>query len=382
MLGIIDTLTQWELRDWFFAWLGLVLSFLGVLVAAGIVYLIFLDAGSALRRQERARCFLHLLEVGLRHGWSIEHSIISLSQSRDQTLGVYLHLCAAHLENGLSLNAALEKAPKFLPAQIRAMLKVGYEIGDVPKVITVCRKTLRGALSWTQSNQNRLMVILFAPPIGAVLIWLCAITVLPRFKDILRDFEMPLPSWTEQTFSFSLILSVCVVIIWLLFCFSRLIEKAFWRVSHRLSFWLSWRRKRMQRDFSVMLALLLDSDVPEEKAVLLAAQSTANRVFISRAERVARDLRNGVKLTEAVRWLDDAGEFRWRLRNASDTRRGFFTALAGWHDSLEATAFQQEQVVSQSVTTGFTLLNGLMVGLVAIGLFRMLLAIVGEAVLW
>ena len=75
----------------------------------------------------------------------------------------------------------------------------------------------------------------------------------------------------------------------------------------------------------------------------LAAQSSANVIFLRRAEHVVRDLREGVKLTEAVRWLDGAGEFRWRLRNAAPAGRGFVAALAGWHEVLEAKAFQQEQ---------------------------------------
>src|SRR5205814_213196 len=131
-----------------------------------------------------------------------------------------------------------------------------------------------------------------------------------------------------------------------------------WRQqADRLRFWLPWRRKRMRRDFSAMLALLLDAEVPEEKALSLAAASTANIVFMKRAERVIAELRSGVKLAEAVRWLDDAGEFHWRLRNVSSvvgqpSRSNFFAALAGWHESLEAKAFQQEQAVSQALTTG------------------------------
>jgi hypothetical protein len=95
-----------------------------------------------------------------------------------------------------------------------------------------------------------------------------------------------------------------------------------------------------------------------------------------------RDLQAGIKLTEAVRWLDDAGEFRWRLRNAAEPRAGFFAALAGWHESLEARAFHQEQAVSQTITSGLVLLNGLMVGLVALGMFRLILALLEEAILW
>src|SRR5207247_3877286 len=59
---------------------------------------------------------------------------------------------------------------------------------------------------------------------------------------------------------------------------------------------LPWRRKRLQRDFSAMLALLLDAEVPEERAVLFAAASTANRAFMKRAEKITAHLRAGVKL--------------------------------------------------------------------------------------
>ena len=62
--------------------------------------------------------------------------------------------------------------------------------------------------------------------------------------------------------------------------------------------------------------------------------------------------------------------------------RGFFAALAGWHESLNARAFQQEQAASQALTTGFILLNGLMAGLMAVGLFRLLLAVLEEVALW
>ena len=56
----------------------------------------------------------------------------------------------------------------------------------------------------------------------------------------------------------------------------------------------------MQRDFSTMLAILLDSGVPEPEAVALAADGTANTVFRRRAARAVESLRQGVNLTQAV----------------------------------------------------------------------------------
>ena len=66
---------------------------------------------------------------------------------------------------------------------------------------------------------------------------------------------------------------------------------------------LPWRLKRLHRDFSAMLAVLLDSEVPEAEAVSLAAESTANLAIIRRARRVRALLQEGVKLPEALRVL-------------------------------------------------------------------------------
>jgi hypothetical protein len=119
-----------------------------------------------------------------------------------------------------------------------------------------------------------------------------------------------------------------------------------------------------------MLALLLDAGVPEEKALRLAAVSTANGVFIRRAEKAAEALRDGAALTQAVQLLDDTGEFRWRLLNGAHGARGFFAALEGWQASLDARAFQLEQAAAQSISTSLILLNAVTVALIAAAVFQ------------
>src|ERR1019366_6105194 len=83
-------------------------------------------------------------------------------------------------------------------------------------------------------------------------------------------------------------------------------------VPDRILFLFPWRRKRLQRDFSAVLSVLLDAEVPEAEAVALAAESTANSVIRRRAAKVCELLNNGVKLSEAIRAVDDCGELRWR----------------------------------------------------------------------
>ena len=90
----------------------------------------------------------------------------------------------------------------------------------------------------------------------------------------------------------------------------------------------------------------------------------------------------GVQLTQAVQSMDDTGEFTWRLANAVHGHTGFLQALAGWHESLDAKAFQQEQAAAHGVTSALVLWSGLFVAAVAISAFMFLTSLISSAALW
>lgn len=352
--------------------------------------------GLPLQRQQRARFFIDLLETGLAEGQSPESTIIAIAKSRDMTLGVRFHLLAAYLETGLRLSEALERVPQLLPSQVRAMLSVGQQLGDIRRVLPACRKTLAGGSSKTMSAVNYLViVVLLLNPVGGVIWPFVGIVLVPKFQEIFGDLleGRAFPPLLSMLIAHHLLVSliqaslmaVSLLVLLAFACGPRgipwlgsLLEPLLDDVSYRLP----WRRKRLERDFSMMLALLLDANVPEEQALTLAAQSTDNKVFIGRGAQVVQRLREGVPLTDAVLALDDAGEFRWRLANAKHGRDGFMTALSGWHDMLDAKAYQLEQVASQTITTSLIVLNGCLVALIAIGVFQVLTSVVWELSLW
>src|SRR5208282_400854 len=101
----------------------------------------------------------------------------------------------------------------------------------------------------------------------------------------------------------------------------------------------------------------------------------ANEICRRRAQRVIAALEKGIKLDDAVRAFDDTGEFHWRLTNATHARGGFLNALNGWHEALDAKAFQQEETATHAVTSGLVIMNGLVVALIATGMFGILMAI-------
>jgi general secretion pathway protein F len=360
-----------------------------VLVGAAFSVLIL-----PLRRQERARIFLDLLETGLAEGYSAETAIVEIAKSRDKKLGYRFLLLAAYLETGLRLSQALQKVPQLLPPQLVAMLAVGEKVGDIRKIIPACRKTLTGASSRVTTGVNYLLLFLALNPLSGLLWLFIAMVILPKLQEIFIELgNGRLPPLLQFLCAHALLVGVVqwvlIGVSWLLFAVCSSNPKATrWYtavlkpLSDAINYRLPWRRKRLERDFSAMLAILLDAEVPEEQAVTLAAQSTDNRIFIRCSGRVVQRLREGVPLTEAVQAFDETGEFRWRLTNAAHGRGGFMAALAGWHEALDAKAYQLEQAASQVITTSLVILNGCIVGLIAVGVFQALTSVVWEMALW
>ena len=146
--------------------LGLLLGFalyvaLGLLPLLGSLYLIYFLLTLPLRRNERARLFLDLLELGMRAGRPAETAIAEVCASHDRSLGARFHLLGTYVESGLRLDEALDEVPRLLPPQICAMLKTGARLGDIRKVIPACRLSLHGGVSHVRGALNYLLVLCF-----------------------------------------------------------------------------------------------------------------------------------------------------------------------------------------------------------------------------
>jgi type II secretory pathway component PulF len=369
---------------------------LALIPIAAVTYLIYFLLTLPMRRTERARLFLDLLELGVKSGRSPEVAIADAARSWDPALGSRFHRLAVHLGKGLQLGQALERVPRLLPPQITAMLKSGERIGDITKVLPACRRLLQDSVSQVRSALNYVIIVACViTPISVLFPLLLRVIVLPKFKEVFAGMMegMQLPALTKFVFEANpgaiFLLAGLVFLLWLmaaLYLGGPRLRGWLQGVSPELTDWVlwsvPWRKKRLQRDFSAMLAVLLDAGVPEHEAVALAGSSAANGMMARRAERVRSMLNNGIKLPEAICEIDSSPEFRWRISNALSRPGGFQGALAGWHEALDAKAFQLEQTAAQLATTLFVLLNGLIVAGIVIGLFLPLIEIINRGVLW
>jgi type II secretory pathway component PulF len=344
-----------------------------------------------MQRRDRALFFLDLMETVLQRGQPVEQAILSAAENHDCAIGVRFYMVAAHIEGGARLGEALEKVPRFLPPQITAILRAGEKLGDLKRVLPACREVLRVAPDTVRSTMYYMMAILllFAPA-ACFIICLLSVMVIPKFKEVAGGAGVTVWPLTQFVFEntfwlvafevvvFLALLSVAVIYIggpglvrWFQFRSVPIVDWITWRVP--------WKQKKLQRTFSAMLAVLLDGGVPEGEAVRLAGDSTANEICRRRAQRVIAALEKGVKLDDAVRGFDDSGEFHWRLTNATHAHSGFLSALRGWHESLDARAFQQEEATAHAVASGLVIINGVLVGLIATATFGVLIAILRAA---
>ena len=376
-------------------WIVLYVLF-GLLPVCAVIYGVFFLLTLPLRRAERARFFLDLLELGLKEGRTPEAAIADAAASADRTLGASFLWLGDHLRRGMRLSNALELVPRLVPPQIRAMLKTGERIGDIKKVLPACRLLLRDSVSQVRGALNYVIIMAFlVTPFTIFVPLMLRIKVMPSYVQVFSGMMegSSLPAFTRLIFAssgiFTLVQVGVLLLVWLALAAyvggPRLhdwLHDQMPGLGDRLLCWLPWRLKRLQRDFSAMLAVLLDAEVPEAEAVALAADCTGNAVFRKRALKTGRLLAGGTRLTEAIRAMDDSGELRWRLANAVQRSGGFLRALAGWHEALDARAFQLEQTAAQVTTTFLVLLNGFIVACIVIAIFLALVQLLNAAVLW
>lgn len=351
------------------------------------IFLIHFFFTLPMRRAERARLFLNLLEGAHNRGQAIEEMILSVAQSRDRTVGVHFHILAAHIEDGLKFSEALEKVPGFLPPQIAAMLRAGEKLGDVEKVLPACREILRDRPAGVRSAMHYLiLVVLFFSPVFIFVVMMTLIFIVPKFKEIAAGMNVQLWPLTQFVFAhtswmigFEIVITLLMAVAVLLYIggprFARWFQFRGLPFVDWVAWHIPWKQKQLHRTFSAMLAVLLDGGVPEAEAVRLAGDCTANEICRQRTARILATLEQGIRLGDAARSFDDSGEFHWRLTNATHAHGGFLNALRGWHEALDAKAFQQEEATAHVVTSGLVILNGLLVALIATAMFGMLVAI-------
>ncbi len=308
---------------------------LWLVICLGEMYLIHFLFSLPMRRVERARLFLDLLAGALQRGQPVEQMILSVAQSRDLVLGIRFHMLAAHVEDGARLAEALRKVPRYLPAQILAMLQAAA------KRWVTRRKSCQPAmeiLPGTPSAAVRSAVDIISSWSSSFCAGLCrrdaADDGFCRSKiqgrgggdgrtSLAGIVLLVFDSGGWRLIAAEIALTVLVVgmaVIYISGGRGAGAMDSISRISHRPIRLRggcrgSGSRRLYRTPFSAMLAVLLDGGVPEAEAVQMAGSDcTANEI----AQSSSGTDHGGTEKAESnwmPQWPDSmtAREFRWRL---------------------------------------------------------------------
>lgn len=189
------------------------------------------------------------------------------------------------------------------------MLKAGLELGGVAQVLPGCRRLLRDGGAHVWHAHHYLMLFAFGTsPLWILVFTTLCVFVLPKFQQIGQDMGVvslglmgSLLDWSGLSIAGQAMLVLALWLGAILYCGGPRLTN--WLARHspfswdRLASLVPWRQRRMQRDFSTVLAVALDAGLPEARAIMLAGEGTGNEVFRARAVAAVQDLQRGKAAT-------------------------------------------------------------------------------------
>jgi len=361
---------------------GLALFWLAMVVV--FAFAAYAVLAAPFRRRERALRLLAIWGAANRRRTNVEHAILELFGSDRFTFGTSFATLARRIRKGAGVVEALRRVSKLVPRQIVEILGIGLCLGDIEKVLPACRQVLEDSKSNARGALNYFVLtvggtVFFAP---AVFLFIVGYIV-PQFAKMYAEMGAELPSslrlFTHPAIQWwSLVASVVALFLYVSYAtglrfFAFLPGRWF---GEGLAYLLPWRRARLLRDFASVLSVLLDAGAPEDEAVLLAAQGTANWIIMNNASVAVNRLQQGMTLAEALLCVDSRGELRWRIENAAHATGGFRRALEGWCRALDAEADRSAQATAHVVTTAAVICTGATAGLFAFAIVQCLVGLV------
>lgn len=346
-----------------------------------------------LRRTQRARLFVDVLEQGFDSGRSLEQILVEVAGTRDRALGRRFVVVGERIHRGMPWALALRSVPNFLPEAIVSTLEAGARIGDVRKVLPLCKGMLSDAASQSRAAYH---VVGGAPWIlcglSPQIVFTLGVFVMPKYNDIMKDMgAIPENGGLRSTlfvvvFVLQIVMTLSLLGFGFLYVGSPWIRRYLQPKGLPFMDWfalrIAWCRHRILRDFGRLLALALDSGLPEAEAVQMAAQGTGNRMVLRRAGAVVDALSQGVSLEAACTRLLSGPELSWRLGLAARSKGGFHAALCSWWESLEMRAHRQQETASQIAASALVLVSGVSIGSLCFSLLLPIVRIIEQTLLW
>jgi type II secretory pathway component PulF len=353
------------------------MSFLIGLVAINFLFLAALQVSYLLVTRRRLKIYLlveHLATLA-RNGMPIHTGLRVVGRDLGGYLGTRVVRVAQWLEEGRSLGAAFEAAPRTFPTLLRSMLTLGEKSGNLAGFLEEMRRSYRRIADLPyQSLYLFLYPLLLSVGINLALAGLYA-GIVPKFETIFRQMEAdPKPIlmwWPRLILANEVVLVLCVFMVVFLVLggssihFGTSIFRRLKGLVDRLVLALpvlgGLVRDGAIQQFAMSAGLFLRSGAALPEALQAAAEVERNGVLRRRLEKLARAVGEGSRFSAALRsegvygddvlWFVETGEASGLLSD--------HLLLAAVH--YETKVRVAARIAARAVVPLFVLLNGAIV---------------------
>lgn len=229
-----------------------------------------------------------------------------------------LHRLADRLERGEPLDVALAGQGGRLPDHLRGLVVAGVRTGDLGVVLGRFAGFAQVGVDLRRSLRLRLVYPLICLAFASVVAVFACVVVATTFASIFSDFGVPIPMISRWVLTIARAVSAAwwPLLLVLLVTEAGLIvtdfvlHAGFWNrlVSSLPLFGTIWHLTALA-EFSDVLGLLIESEVPLVEALPMAGAAVGNLAIAEASGDAARDVAAGRPLSESLtrRWLFSEG---------------------------------------------------------------------------
>ena len=305
---------------------------------------------------------------------------------RSPRLRNVLEALAVDLEQGQSLDDALEKHAGQMPGLYARVVRAGVASGQLPATLLNLSHHLR-----LVSETRRLMAEALTYP-GIVLVLACGVMsaiialVIPQFKEIFADFDVNLPALTLVVFGFAdaapallmgVGVAVAVAVVLLLSLGTTPAGRA---VKERIILGMplvgSMICDSLRARFLRAMAFAVHGGMPLPEALRLSAGATASPGLVREAERIAAQVEGGRDLydvSQNERLIPAMFGYLVRVRGDAHSLRH---ALVQLSKAYESRAMHGQSVLRGWVAPVAIVLVGLVIAVLILAMFLPLTSLI------
>jgi len=220
-----------------------------------------------------------------------------------------LEAVATDIEQGQTLDAALDRHAGQMPGLYARVIRAGIASGQLPGTLMNLSHHLR-----LVSETRRLMAEALTYPSIVLIFAFCLVMgvlviIMPQFRAILQDFDVALPTFTilvlgvadvaePLLIGFGVVVVLCIVLL-----LASRATPGGRAARERIVLWIplvgSMIRDSLRARFLRAMAFAVHSGLPLPEALRLSAGATASPGLIREAERVATEVERGRDLYDA-----------------------------------------------------------------------------------